>query len=201
MLSVVRPVVAAVLVGALAACSSPTPAPVADAVPAEPVSPAPTPSEPATSGPAPDQGTVVHSEQVPALHPSVDAYPRGVVELVAGDGTVHRLAVLVADTDERRSHGLMEVPDVPTGTGMVFTFAADRSGGFWMKGTLTPLQIAWADADGTIVAVRTMEPCEADPCPSYEPGATYRTALEVRAGWLDEIGVGVGDRLRVLAGG
>lgn len=184
--------VAALLVGGLTACSASSPAPAAD------------PAVESSPGSLPDtsvDGTVVHSGQVPALHPSVDDYPRGVVELVAGDGTTHRLAVLVADDDERRAHGLMEVPDVPTGTGMVFTFAADRSGGFWMKGTLTPLQIAWADADGTIVAVRTMEPCEADPCPSYEPGATYRTALEVRAGWLDEIGVGVGDRLRVLAGG
>ena len=151
--------------------------------------------------PAPSQDTVVHTERVPALHPSVDDYPRGVVELVAADGTVHRLAVLVADTPERRAHGLMEVPDVPAGTGMLFTFEDDRDGGSWMKDTLTPLQIAWVDADGAVVAVRSMEPCEADPCPTYEPGATYRTALEVRDGWLDEVGVGVGDRLEVVPGG
>jgi hypothetical protein len=140
---------------------------------------------------------VVHTEAVPPLHPSVDDYPVGTVELTTVGGTVHRLAVRVATTADQRGHGLMEVPDVPAGTGMVFPYDTDRDGAFTMRGTLTPLQIAWADADGVVVALRDMVPCEAEPCPVYEPGATYRTALEVRAGWFDEIGFGLGDRLVV----
>lgn len=152
----------------------------------------------ATPLPSPGPGVVVHATAPAALHPSVDDYPSAAVELTASDGTVHRLAVRVAATDEQREHGLMEVPEVPDGTGMVFVYDSPREGAFTMRGTLTPLQIAWADADGTIVALADMVPCTEEPCPSYPSGAVFSTALEVRAGWYDEVGVGLGDTLEVL---
>jgi uncharacterized protein len=89
----------------------------------------------------------------------------------------------------------MGVEHLPDDAGMLFAFPADHDGGFWMKNTLVPLDIAYAEADGTIVAIEHMVPCEEDPCPTYEPGATYRVALEVPGGWFEDRGVEVGDRL------
>ena len=54
-----------------------------------------------------------------------------------------------------------------------------------MKDTLIPLSVAFADADGEIVTILDMEPCKADPCPVYDPGAPYRTALEANKGAFD----------------
>jgi hypothetical protein len=34
-----------------------------------------------------------------------------------------------------------------------------------------------------------MEPCDADPCPSYPPDAPYRGALEVNQGFFAELGL------------
>lgn len=130
--------------------------------------------------------------EVPPLHPSVDGYPEALVELA--DGEV-QLAVKLADTAERREHGLMEVEDLPDGTGMLFVFDTERTGGFWMKNTLVPLDIAYADAGGEIVSILAMEPCVADPCDVYDPGAAYQVALEVPQGWFDQVGVEVGDTL------
>jgi len=132
----------------------------------------------------------------PALHPSVDDYPAGRVVVDPGDGAaLLPVVVRVADDSQRRSHGLMEVEEVPDGVGMWFTYDEDHTGGFWMKGTRTDLDIAWVDDRGRIVAIETMIVCEADPCPSYDPGAAYRTALEVRSGWYADNGVEVGDRI------
>jgi uncharacterized membrane protein (UPF0127 family) len=67
-----------------------------------------------------------------------------------------------------------------------------------MYRTRIPLDIAFADSTGRIVAVRRMEPCEAQliaGCPTYEPGHAYRTALEVNAGFFARHGIGVGSRL------
>lgn len=129
---------------------------------------------------------------VPPLHPSVDAYPEALVDLADGQVT---LAVKLADTPERREHGLMEVEDLPAGTGMLFVFEGERTGGFWMKNTLVPLDIAYADADGEIVSILSMEPCAADPCAVYDPGTAYQLALEVPQGWFAEVGVDEGDTL------
>lgn len=135
----------------------------------------------------------------PPLHPSVDGWPAGTVVVDPRDGSGQRsVAVRIAQTSDQRSHGLMEVADLPDGAGMWFAYDRDTDGGFWMKGTLVDLDIAWVDAADTIVAVASMQVCEVDPCPSWEPGADYRSALEVPSGWLAANGVDVGDTARLM---
>ncbi|HSK23240.1 MAG TPA: DUF192 domain-containing protein [Egicoccus sp.] len=145
------------------------------------------PEPQSTAAPAP-------APSVPPLHPSVDDYPEALVTLT-GDDVDLEIAAKLADTPENREHGLMEVEDLPAGTGMLFVFDDERTGGFWMKSTLVPLDIAYADADGEIVSILAMEPCSADPCEVYDPGAAYQRALEVAQGWFDAVGVEVGDTL------
>jgi len=111
------------------------------------------------------------------------------VALVDRGGQRFEMPVYVADDQATRQQGLMGVTDLPREAGMVFVFPEDRRGGFWMKNTLLPLSIAFFAADGEVLAVLDMEPCEADPCPSYDPGVTYRGALEVNKGRFDELGL------------
>ena len=121
-----------------------------------------------------------------------------VIETIDGD-TVE-LTLEVADTPELRQRGLMGRESLPADHGMLFTFEEDTASGFWMKDTPLPLSIAFLDRHGGILAILDMEPCEADPCPVYEPEAIYRSALEVNRGAFERWGVGVGDELRVLDG-
>lgn len=94
-----------------------------------------------------------------------------------------------------RTRGLMGVTDLPDDAGMLFRFSEPRSGGFWMKNTLLPLSIAYADSGGVITTILDMEPCRADPCPSYTPDAPYLYALEVNRGQFDARGVTAGWRI------
>ncbi len=143
--------------------------------------------------------TVAALDEMPPLHPSVDDWQEGRVEVVAGDGTRHVVAVRLATTAEQRSHGLMEVPDLPDGAGMWFAYDQDRTGGFWMKNTLVALDIVYVGADDRIVSVAEADPCRQDPCPTYEPEGVYRNVLEVPGGYLERIGAGVGDAVRLVA--
>lgn len=133
---------------------------------------------------------------LPALHPAVDAMAAGSVTITTARGERVDLAVRVARTAEERQQGLQRVAELPAGVGMLFDFGGeDRWGGFWMKDTLVPLDIAFVGADGRIVAVAGMVPCTADPCPVTDPGVPYRVALEVGAGALAASGVAPGDRV------
>ncbi|MGH3030271.1 MAG: DUF192 domain-containing protein [Gaiellaceae bacterium] len=105
--------------------------------------------------------------------------------------------VEVADSDEERAVGLMNRESLPEDAGMIFVFPEEHSGGFWMKDTLIPLSIAFADVEGRILRILDMEPCESDPCEIYDPGVSYRSALEVNRGAFSEWGVEEGDRLRL----
>jgi uncharacterized protein len=140
------------------------------------------------------RGTTSVADDAPATTTAGTERPRVLIET---DGGEVELAVEVADDDEERQVGLMNRESLPADAGMIFLFEEDASGGFWMKNTLIPLSIAFADADGTIVRILDMEPCEADPCQIYSPGVFYRSALEVNQGAFDRLGVEEGDRLRL----
>jgi uncharacterized membrane protein (UPF0127 family) len=120
---------------------------------------------------------------------------RAVIETEAGDVVVH---VEIADTAAERERGLMGRERLSADSGMVFVFPQETTSAFWMKDTLIPLSIAFYDEVGRIVRILDMQPCRHDPCPLYDPDASYRGALEVNLGSFREWGVQVGDRLRVI---
>jgi len=115
--------------------------------------------------------------------------------VVFGDGS--RLAVRVADTPGERETGLMDVMVLPENDGMAFVYDAPSTDTYWMKDTLVPLSIAFVGSDGTVVAIRDMPPCTAEPCPTYAAGRPFTMAVEANVGWFGEHGVGVGDRARL----
>ena len=127
---------------------------------------------------------------------SSPTFRRGTAIIETDDGAV-LVEIEVADTPEQRSLGLMHRESLADDAGMVFVFFEDTSGGFWMKNTLIPLSIAFFDGTGTIVKILDMDPCDADPCPTYDPGTAYRGALEVNQGAFEDWAVEEGDRIRV----
>jgi uncharacterized protein len=126
--------------------------------------------------------------------------PTGRVRIEAAAGT-HEVRVEIAETPASRAVGLMGREELAQDAGMLFLFETDRpaNAGFYMYRTHIPLDIAFADAGGRIVAILTMDPCTRSQwfCPGYPPGAPYRMALEVNAGFFAERGIAVGDRLHL----
>jgi uncharacterized membrane protein (UPF0127 family) len=104
--------------------------------------------------------------------------------------------VEIADSAAERQRGLMGRRTLAARSGMLFVYPADATGGYWMKDTLIPLDIAFIGSDGRIRRIFTMTPCRRDPCRVYAPGVRYRSALEVNAGSFRRWGVRVGDRVR-----
>ncbi|MCU5782538.1 hypothetical protein MA04_01838 [Alcanivorax balearicus MACL04] len=117
------------------------------------------------------------------------------------DGVPQRILVELADTGEERARGLMERDNLGEFKGMLFRFERPQPAvnGFWMFNTRIPLDIAFLDPSGEILAIHTMEPCthsEPSSCPVYRPGASYSSALEVNAGFFARHGVTPGSRVR-----
>jgi uncharacterized protein len=108
---------------------------------------------------------------------------------------VHVDRLLVADTDAERQRGLMGRRSLPPDGGMVFRFPETTDQTFWMKDTLVPLSIAFVADDRRVVDILDMAPCPGEPCPLYHARASYRTAIEMRAGWFAAHGVRIGDEV------
>jgi uncharacterized membrane protein (UPF0127 family) len=86
----------------------------------------------------------------------------------------------LALTPEQRGLGLMYRKKAPA-DGMLFVFPTVTTGAFWMKNTRVPLTIVFFDSQGKRVRKLSMTPCRRDPCTLYDPGRSYRFALELRA--------------------
>ena len=114
------------------------------------------------------------------------------------DGGVVEVVVEVADDDDERNVGLMNRERLDPDAGMVFLWDEPLHATFWMKDTLIPLSIAFWDDRNEIVSILDMEPCAADPCPSYDPGTEFEGALEVNQGFFEEHGVEVGDTVELI---
>jgi uncharacterized membrane protein (UPF0127 family) len=97
------------------------------------------------------------------------------------------LLVAVADDSGERSVGLVGVDQLGDLDGMLFRFSEEAITGFWMRGTLIPLDIAFFGDDQVMVDMMSMTPCEVDPCPAYVPDAPFAWALEVPSGTLGSL--------------
>ncbi len=102
----------------------------------------------------------------------------------------------VARTQEQRQRGLMQREEVPEGTGMIFVYPQPVRIGFWMKGTLVPLSIAYV-LDGRVVSTAEMTPCRSDPCDTYPPAGDFTVAVEAPAGFFPRYGVHAGTEMTV----
>ena len=103
------------------------------------------------------------------------------------------IRVEVAQTPEERSYGLMGRKYLGKDEGMLFIFETEDYHGFWMKGTLLPLSIAFIAKDGRVVWITDMKPLTLD---SHVPPRPILYALEMNKGWFSSHGVKAGDMIR-----
>jgi uncharacterized protein len=115
-------------------------------------------------------------------------------------GTHDIRAWVAQDFDRQRpgvtQEGLMFVrpAEIADDQGMLFVFRDERVRGFWMRNTITPLDIAFARYNGEIVKIQQMPPLTLDTYSSVEPAMF---ALEVKQGTFGRLGIKEGDVLVV----
>lgn len=114
----------------------------------------------------------------------------------------HKLNAEMATTPAQRRTGLMAREYLPADQGMLFTYSRPQppSSGFWMYRTRIPLDIAFIDGEGKILALHTMSPCRSEnpaDCPAYPAGVAFQAALEVNAGYFKDKGIELGDCISV----
>lgn len=102
--------------------------------------------------------------------------------------------VEVANNNQSRTQGLMYRTSLNIDSGMLFIFEDNQPRSFWMKNTVIPLSIAYADAEGKILNISEMSPMALSSVPSKGP-AKY--ALEMTRGWFKENNIGPGDRIKL----
>ncbi|SEP12742.1 hypothetical protein SAMN04490248_12729 [Salinihabitans flavidus] len=113
---------------------------------------------------------------------------------VRGDWGQARFRVEVADDAQTRARGLMERAHLPSSAGMLFIYERPQRVAFWMKNTLIPLDMIFADARGVVQRVHdTATPGDETP---IEGGAAVQYVLEINGGLAGSLGIAPGSELR-----
>ncbi len=110
---------------------------------------------------------------------------------IIGDFGQAPFSVTVADDPAERSQGLMFVETMPTMTGMLFAYEEPQSASFWMRNTLIPLDMLFADPAGRILTIHeNAVPLDETSIPGGD-GVKY--VLEINGGLASRLGIAVGD--------
>jgi uncharacterized membrane protein (UPF0127 family) len=116
------------------------------------------------------------------------------IEVVIG-GKSFRIEV--ARTDEQKREGLMNRKSLGQREGMIFVYETDQHLAFWMKNTTIPLTLVFLSKEGQITQIEQLKPLSLK---SVVSERAVRYGLELPAGVLEELGVGVVDRVILPAG-
>jgi uncharacterized membrane protein (UPF0127 family) len=107
------------------------------------------------------------------------------------------VTAFIADNDEKRALGLMDIERLDQDEGMLFVFERKQKLSFWMKNTVIPLSIGFFDENGEFIHAREMtvpSVMESNP-PSYQSRGPALYALEMNTGWFTKNKIEKGTKL------
>lgn len=110
------------------------------------------------------------------------------------EGGRESFAVELADEPSERSQGLMFRDRMDPAAGMLFVYERPGRAQFWMKNTLIPLDMIFADATGRVTRVHS----NAVPgdLTAIDGGDGVAYVLEINGGLAAKLGIGPGAELR-----
>lgn len=113
---------------------------------------------------------------------------------IRGPSGEQRFTVEVADDGAERAQGLMFRESMPMAAGMLFVYEQPQRVAFWMKNTLIPLDMVFADATGRVTKVHSgAVPGDTTP---IEGGEGIQFVLEINGGLAKRMGIAEGAELR-----
>ena len=120
-------------------------------------------------------------------------FPWSEVEVERSSGTL-TVGVLVANTNVRRTRGMMYRSGLPEQSGMIFIWEETRArtSSFWNPNVPIDLDVAWLDSDGSIMEFTVLI---AGDSTNRRPAEPYFFVMEMPRGRFAALGIEPGDRV------
>ena len=110
----------------------------------------------------------------------------------------HKFTVDLAVTNREKERGLGYRDSLAPDHGMLFVYDHPEQYTFWMKGMRFPLDMIWIE-NKTVVDISRNVPVSVNgTLPTYSPRLPVSQILEVNAGVADQLGIQIGDEVRIL---
>ncbi len=101
--------------------------------------------------------------------------------------------VSIANNQEKRNYGLMNLPKLEAKMGMLFIFERPDVINMWMKDTLIPLDMIFVDASNNIVNIKQMAAVRS--LDIISSGKIIDKVLEINGGLCAKLGIKIGQKI------
>jgi hypothetical protein len=123
----------------------------------------------------------------------LSAFPRESIVIETRSARRHVFDAWRADTPRTRAQGLMFVRELRPDQAMIFAYEPPEPVSMWMKNTLIPLDMLFADANGCIVKIhREARPGSLD---TIAARGLVALVVELKGGTAQALGIDAGDRV------
>jgi hypothetical protein len=109
---------------------------------------------------------------------------------------IAEFSIAIADSNEKKLYGLMNLDQLPENYGMFFPFEKSQIITFWMKNTRIPLDMIFINENDEIVSIKTNATPYSLEVISSEKEA--KKTLEINAGLVEKLGIMVGQEVKIL---
>ena len=116
------------------------------------------------------------------------------IQIKTVNNNIAAFTIEVASTNRTRAKGLMQRDFMPKFSGMLFVYNAPQNVSFWMRNTLIPLDMIFADETGTVVKVHG-NAIPLDETPIFGGNAIF-AVLELNGGMTEKMNIGPGSMLQ-----
>lgn len=107
---------------------------------------------------------------------------------------VSEFSVAIADAEEKKIYGLMNLDELPQNFGMIFPFKKSQVIMMWMKNTRISLDMIFIDENNVIASISTnAQPYSLDIISSE---VKVKKVLEINGGLVDKLGIKVGQKIK-----
>ena len=107
-----------------------------------------------------------------------------------------KVFLAVADTEEKRTRGLMYIDSLKENQGMVFLFSGKDYRYFWMKNTEIPLDIVFINNNKITYIQHDLPICRQDKCPIYDSKSKADKVIELKGGFCKKYNIKIGDKVK-----
>ena len=120
--------------------------------------------------------------------------PKEKLVIVTRDGASHAFNVEMAIKPDQQTVGLMFRPSVPADGGMLFDWGTPRASQMWMRNTISPLDMVFINADGSVRSIA--ENTVPESLAIIDSRGPVRATLELAAGTAARLNIRVGDKVQ-----
>ncbi len=137
---------------------------------------------------------ITYAEDYSSFNRNVKNYNQELRILRKNGKNVAKYMVAIADNQQKRNYGLMNLEHLDNEKGMLFLFKKHAIIAMWMKNTLIPLDMLFISGDEIVWIAQNTRPMSLD---HIVPDVRADKVLEINAGQVKEKGIKIGDKIKL----